>query len=402
MNRALPLAALLACALGVASAPARAQSGSRLGPAADEAAAPAAKNGDAKRGGKTSPKETPKGARPQGERVASGEPDGNGARAAKDAGDSGPTTASVVSPVGDGSSSSATSDAPPKSSAPAPPPVATSKGTLSAETNALPNPSSNASGKVAAPPPTAIYHVGTGDVLDIRLLNKVYTRESTLFTVMAGGLLEYPLAGEPVPVMGLSPEEIAARLEVALKRRAVYINPRVSVSVREYASHTVMVSGLVNDPGVKIIRREAIPLYVVIAESQPKPEAGRAVVMSHRTGQTLVVDLTDAAAMGALVYPGDVINLTTKPQEFFYIGGEVVAPGQKDFHTGMTLTQAVLASGGTTQAAATRVRVSRQGANGLLVSNEYDLRQIQDGKVPDPRLEPGDRVEVGRGGKKQK
>ncbi len=411
MNRALPLAALLACALGVAAGPVRAQTNARVGPAADESAPPAAKNGGAKRGDKAAPKETRKaepskgesseGRQPQGERVASDEAAGNGAHAAKDAGEPEPATASVVSPVGD-TTSSTTSDAPPKSSAPAPPPVVTSKGTLSAETGALPNPSSNASGTVPAPPPTALYHVGTGDVLDIRLLNQVYTRESTLFTVMAGGLLEYPLAGEPMPVMGLSPEEIAARLEVALKRRAVYVNPRVSVSVREYASHTVLVSGLVGDPGVKIIRREAIPLYVVIAESQPKPEAGRAVVMSHRTGQTLVVDLTDAAGMGALVYPGDVINLTTKPQEFFYIGGEVATPGQKDFHTGMTLTQAVLASGGTTQAAATRVRVSRQGANGLLVSNEYDLRQIQDGKVPDPRLEAGDRVEVGRGGKKQK
>ncbi|HEX5708799.1 MAG TPA: polysaccharide biosynthesis/export family protein [Pyrinomonadaceae bacterium] len=408
MNRALPLAALLACALGVASGTVRAQTNARVGPAAEETA-PAPKNGETKRPERDAAKDTRKGEQSKGESQAGGQPKGeqvaNGTGEAGDrvsTSDNAPSTASVTAPVGDTTTSSSTSDAPPKPNAAQPPPVVTSKGTLSAETGALPNPSSNAKGTVPAPPPTALYHVGTGDVLDIRLLNQAYTRESTLFTVMAGGLLEYPLAGEPVPVAGLSPEEIAARLEVALKRRAVYINPRVSVSVREYASHTVLVSGLVNEPGVKIIRREAIPLYVVIAESQPKPEAGRAVVMSHRTGQTLVIDLSDAAAMGALVYPGDVVNLTTKPQEFYYIGGEVATPGQKDFHAGMTLTQAVLASGGTTVAAGAKVRVSRQGANGLLVSNEYDLKLIQDGKAPDPRLEAGDRVEVGRAGKKQK
>ncbi|HYN85935.1 MAG TPA: polysaccharide biosynthesis/export family protein [Pyrinomonadaceae bacterium] len=411
MNRALPLAALLACALGVAAAPARAQANTRVGPDAEESSAPAAKNGEAKRAAakderkgepskgeakKAEPRDTsPTNSRqPKDERVGGGESDATNP----------PATASVAAPVGPSTSTpSATSDAPQKSGAAAPPPVVTQKGTLTAEpTAALPNPSSNASGTVAAPPPTAVYNVGVGDVLDIRLLNQAYTRESTLFTVMAGGLLEYPLAGEPVPVGGLTPQEIAARLEVALKRRAVFLNPRVSVSVRDYASHTVMVSGLVEEPGVKIIRREAIPLYVVIAEAQPKPEAGRAVVMSHKTGRTLVIDLSDAAAMGALVFPGDVINLTTKPQEFYYIGGEVVVPGQKDFHAGMTLTQAVLASGGTTAAAGAKVRVSRQDAGGLLVSHDYDLKLIQDGKVPDPRLEAGDRVEVGRAGKKQK
>ncbi|HYE66642.1 MAG TPA: hypothetical protein VD966_13725, partial [Pyrinomonadaceae bacterium] len=50
-----------------------------------------------------------------------------------------------------------------------------------------------------APRLTKIYRVGVGDVLDIHLLN-ANSRESTLFTVMPGGLLEYPLAGEPLQV----------------------------------------------------------------------------------------------------------------------------------------------------------------------------------------------------------
>jgi protein involved in polysaccharide export with SLBB domain len=233
-------------------------------------------------------------------------------------------------------------------------------------------------------------------VLDIRILNQPDTRQSTLYTVLTGGVLEYPLLRSPLTVTGMTPEELALQLIAELKHRGVYDRPQVRVSVRDYASHAVLVSGLVSDPGTKILRREAVPLYVVVAEAQPKPEAGRAVVTSHATGKTTSVDLTDAAAMGMLVQQGDVVNLVARPPEFFYIGGEIASPGQKDFHPGMTLTQGLLASGGVTRLSTGRVKVSRQGADGRLVSKEYVLKEIEDGVVPDPTLQAGDRVEVAR------
>lgn len=246
-----------------------------------------------------------------------------------------------------------------------------------------------------APDPTNIYRVGVGDVLNIRLLN-AQSRESTLFSVMAGGLLEYPLAGEPIQVAGLTTDEIDERLTALVK---VYENPQIVVSVREYASHTVIVTGLVNDPGTKVLRREAMPLYVVLAESQLKPEAGRATIM-RADGKSLEVNLADPKATTTLIQPGDVVTLSAlppAPPQFFYIGGQVVSPGQKDFHVGLTLTQAVLASGGTTRFAGSKVKVSRQGADGRLVTTEYNLKQIEAGKIPDPVLQAGDRLEVGRG-----
>ena len=289
---------------------------------------------------------------------------------------------------------------------------ATVNNTGAAKTNAPGNsptiPAANASTNTAPPvaaaaaaapptlPPTAIYRVGSGDVLDIRLLNQPATRESTLYTVMNGGLLEYPLVGDPLKVADLTTDEIAARLAAELKRRAVFDKPQVVVSVREYTSHTVLVSGLVSDPGAKVLRREAVPLYVVIAEAQPRPDAGVANVISRASGQSTAVDLSDSTAMNVLVHPGDIINVATRPREFFYIGGEINMPGQKDFHAGLTLTQAVLASGGVSRVAGkkVRVKVSRQGADGRLIPVEYKLKEIEEGSVPDPRLQPGDRIEV--------
>jgi polysaccharide export outer membrane protein len=299
------------------------------------------------------------------------------------------TTASATPLTTTGTDAAATSDAPAKTMTSVP-----NGATIPTDTaKAAEEPKTNLTPPLA--PPTSIYRVGVGDVLDIRLLN-AQNRESTLYSVMAGGLLEYPLAGEPLPVAGLTTDEIDARLTAQIK---VFENPQVVVSVRDYASHTVIVTGLVNDPGTKVLRREAMPLYVVLAEAQLKPEAGRATIM-RADGQRLEVNLTDPKATTTLVLPGDVVTLITPPPappQFFYIGGQINSPGQKDFHQGLTLTQAVLASGGTTRFAGSKVKVSRQGTDGKLVVTEHNLKQIEGGKIPDPVLQPGDRLEVGRG-----
>ena len=242
---------------------------------------------------------------------------------------------------------------------------------------------------------TQVYRIGVGDVLDIRLQN-LNTRESTLFTILPGGLLDYPLAGNPLQVEGRTADEIREQLNEKIK---AYGLPQVTVNVREYASHSVTVNGLVQLPGAKYLRREAVPLYVLVAEAQPQSEALRATI-TRVGGLTINADLSDQVAMSELVYPGDVVRLSSSPpppKQFFYIGGEINAPGQRDFHDGMTLTQAILTAGGLTSTANSRVKISRQGADGLLVATEYNLKHIQDGKVPDPVLRAGDRVEVGRG-----
>ena len=285
-------------------------------------------------------------------------------------------------------SSAAAPPVPPKYEAPAP---------VKADVPATPNSNAANAAPANAPPPTSIYRLGAGDILDIRLTGSM-SREPTLYTVLANGVIDYPLAGEPTRVAGLTPEEIAARLAEAIKRRGIFDRAQFQVSVREYASHTALVSGLVDQPGQKILRREAVPLYVVLAEAFPRPEAGRVVIISRATGQTKTLDLSDSNALNELVASGDVINVQPRPREFFYIGGMVGAAGQKDFTPGMTLTQAILASGGATREAGAKVRVAvaRQGADGRLVTAEYDLREIEAGRVPDPRIQPGDRIEVGR------
>jgi protein involved in polysaccharide export with SLBB domain len=239
---------------------------------------------------------------------------------------------------------------------------------------------------------TKVYRVGAGDVLDVRI-NDSTAPQSTLFTVTPAGLLEHPLLTEPLRVGGLSVEEIGRNIESELKRRALMEAPKVSVGVRDYASHTILVSGLVKDAGTKILRREAIPLYVVVADSQPLPEAARVTVVRTEANQMYDIDLAQPADMNLLVRPGDVITLHANTTQFLYIGGEVKAPGEKTFRRGLTLTQAIIAAGGTTEKAK-EARLGRDDGRGFLNVTRFKLKEIESGKVADPPVQPGDRIMI--------
>jgi protein involved in polysaccharide export with SLBB domain len=238
---------------------------------------------------------------------------------------------------------------------------------------------------------TSIYRVAIGDILDIRLLNST-TPRSTLYSVIEGGVIDFPIAGGPISVAGLTTDEIQSRISSELKRRAVESNSMVAVGVRQYSSHPVIVTGLVNNPGTRSLRREAVPLYVLMAEVQPRSDAGRVTILRAGKGAHQI-DLTNSADLSTVVLPGDVISFISRPQEFYYIGGRVNYPGQKPFQSGITLLQAILAAGGLAQNDHA-IDLSREGTDGRLSTTRYNLKEIKSGKAQDPRLQPGDRIEV--------
>jgi len=237
-----------------------------------------------------------------------------------------------------------------------------------------------------------VYRVGPGDILDVRL-SAAASAQPTLFTVTPSGLLEHPDLSAPLPSAGLTVEEITSRIEDDLKRRSSTKLPNVSVAVSEYVSHTILVSGLVKEPGPKILKREAIPLYVVVADAQPLPEADRVAVLRNESNESYLIDLLEPSQTNMLVRPGDVITLQTSPQKFFYVSGEVKSPGEKRFRRGLTLTQAIIAAGGLTKNPK-EARLARDSGKGFLVQSRYKLKDIDSGKVPDPLVQPGDRITI--------
>ena len=239
---------------------------------------------------------------------------------------------------------------------------------------------------------TKMYRVGPNDVLDIRL-NSSSSPQSTLFTVTPSGFLEYPILPDPLPVHGLLVEEIALKIEAELTRRALVEKPKVQVGVRDYASHTILISGLVKDAGTKILRREAVPLYVVLADAQPLPEASLATILRNDSNESFELNLARPADLNMLVRPGDVITLSPHEEQFLYVGGAVKSPGEKVYRRGLTLTQVILAAGGASSKAK-EVRLGRDDGQGFLVTDRYKLKDIDSGRVRDPVVRPGDRIMV--------
>jgi protein involved in polysaccharide export with SLBB domain len=251
----------------------------------------------------------------------------------------------------------------------------------------------------AALAPTETYKIGVGDVLFISLQNAP-SKESNYFTVLNNGAIDYPLAGEMISVAGFTTEELEDALKEKIK---LYENPQISVKLREYSSHSITVLGLVEKSGVKFMQREAIPLYVVRAEAVVQAKAS-GVTIKRANSQTEKFDLKDSKYEEVLVFPGDIVEFTAGEQksannsdapQFYYIGGGINSVGQKDFYQGITLTQAILASGGLRREDAKKVVIRRKNEQGLLAPTEYNLRDIKNGKAPDPVLQAGDTIEIG-------
>lgn len=244
--------------------------------------------------------------------------------------------------------------------------------------------------------PVEIYKIGAGDVLFIKVKNT--TNASGYYTVHADGTIDFPLAGENLVVAEQTTDEIEDMLAAGI---TLYADPQVEVKVREFGSHKITVAGMAERPGEKSIQREAIPLYVVRAEAGVNSQATRVLIRRADLEKVETYDLRDSNTDNVLVYPGNTIEFIAeghssvlKKSGFYYIAGSVNSTGQKEFTAGMTLFQAIFASGGA-KGNPKKATIRRKNENGTLNVAEHNVRAIKDGKAPDPTLEPGDMIEIG-------
>ena len=138
-----------------------------------------------------------------------------------------------------------------------------------------------------------------------------------------------------------------------------------------------------------------MPLYAVLAEAFPRPEAVLATIVHGDKDRN--ISLNDSQGLSMLILPGDTVRVSGSAgtaKHFIYVAGDVISPGEKEFREGMTLTQAVMSAGGISRSGKTSVRVSRRNLDGFLTASEYSLRSIEEGKSQDPLLQAGDRIEV--------
>lgn len=234
----------------------------------------------------------------------------------------------------------------------------------------------------------ASYRLGIGDSVSIAVyqdpgLNGIYP-------IGQDGSINVPLAG-PVEAVGSTEQELEARISARL--RDFIDAPHVSVTINEYQSQFVYVTGAVTD---KIALRPGRTMKDILSEAGISMTEGRRVTLRRSGPEGGVWDITTAdveGGSGPIPLTGDVIHVQ---EEVVYIRGEVQRPGQLPYQAGMTLQEAISMAQGLTDWASRKDIVIQRKTDDDRVDEVVNLRKIETRKTRDPLLRPGDLILIRR------
>lgn len=220
-------------------------------------------------------------------------------------------------------------------------------------------------------PPVTDYVLGAGDVIKITVFQ---SPELTLDTrIPETGVVSYPLLGQ-VTLGGLTVSAAEKRIADGLLAGRFVKQPQVSILVTSQRGSQATVLGYA-------VRQGRYPLEVsntklsdmIAAAGGVSPEGSETLtVVGTRNGQPFrkQVDLRNLFRGGnpaddIVIQHNDVIYIERMPQ--IYVYGEVQRPGVLRLERGMTVLQALAASGGLTLRGTQRgIKLHRRGSDGTM------------------------------------
>jgi polysaccharide biosynthesis/export protein len=225
--------------------------------------------------------------------------------------------------------------------------------------------------------------LGMGDMVRVTVFrNPDLTTEAR---VSERGTILFPMIGE-VPVAGLTPSQVGARIAEKLRNGRFVVNPEVTVSIAQVNSRQVSVLGNVNKPGRYPLDAVNVKLTDVLATAGGVAPTGADLVtiVSSGNGKKTDIDLASMFRNGDLtknvdLQPGDTIYVHRAPMVYVY--GEVQKGGAYRLEPHMTVMQAIaLASGITPRGTERGVKITRKANNGQV--QNIDAR-LTDSVQPD-------------------
>jgi len=227
------------------------------------------------------------------------------------------------------------------------------------------------------------YRIGPRDVLRVIVLGQA--EMTGAFPVDTGGDLTFPILGK-VPAAGST----TAELEAELTRRLAdgYLKrPQVSVTIDEFHSHQVFVTGEVEKPGAYALKADRSLRALLGEVGSLGPNAGHAlVVIRPRTpepppegaseapaeepgagdeapeAEVFRVSLTELQSgqpqANILLEAGDTVHVPRAAQ--VYVSGHVARPGPYRYQEGATVLQVLTLAGGITERGSSkRIKILR-------------------------------------------
>ena len=158
------------------------------------------------------------------------------------------------------------------------------------------------------------YRIGPLDVLDVSVFQAPDLSKTV--EVAEDGTIDLPLLGA-TPAAGKTPYEL--QRELSSKLGAKYLqNPQVTVSVKEFNSSRVTVSGAVKSPGVFPAKGETLLQYVTKAGGLDDTANSIVLVLRQSGGKRSsakfnVADIQAGRADDPIIESGDVLVANTSP-----------------------------------------------------------------------------------------
>ncbi len=254
------------------------------------------------------------------------------------------------------------------------------------------------------------YLIGPNDVLTIIIYAGGQKQHESDLTVSVSGKINAPFIGD-FSTKGLTTDQLQQEMAKILARD-FFVDPEVSVRIKEYNSLHYYISGAVRKPGLYKTTSDASLLELIAKAEGALPERGNtAYIMRHSSNpsedptiEPIKVDLIrllDKGDMTAnpVLNPGDVVYIPSKEsfniaESKIYVDGEVKNPGIYEYQQGMTALSACIRAGGFSRfAAPNRAQIVRQKETEVEVI-KINLDSVIKGKISDAELKPGDRIHI--------
>ena len=254
------------------------------------------------------------------------------------------------------------------------------------------------------------YRIGFQDTIEVQVYR--HPELSQTINVSTDGTILMPRVDRPIIAVCKTERELSETIAGYLK---VYLkNPFVTVRAVEQRSQPFAVVGAVEKPGSFYLNRKIRLLELLAFAGGPDVENAGSKVQIARVGNITgcadeenKTDESDEVEFlgynlnnvlkgkdNPWMQPGDIVSVLIAEEAF--VVGNVVKQTKIVLREEKTLTQALAEAGGVNSTAKTEKVIIQRQEPGSNVKNElvFNLKDIRDQKIPDPKLQANDIIQV--------
>jgi polysaccharide export outer membrane protein len=251
------------------------------------------------------------------------------------------------------------------------------------------------------------YLLGPGDVISVSLYGEPDMARDC--SIRGGdGTIFLPMLREKIHAAGKTTEQLQQVIEEAYRAEKLYKNPLVTVTIKEFRSSPVTVTGYVSRPVTIQVQGRTTLLQAVSMAGGLSPTASTKILVSHAAASTdasgaeaasgnVTITLHDLMnhpedpKVNVVLRGGDIV--TVQRTDYVYVGGAVAKPGMLAMNEveDWTVLKALAAVGNLTKVAKKdAVVIVRPRKDGTKEQIPLDLDKIQHRKAEDVSLYAND------------